>query len=74
MAEKGSRARWRPRLVSPPALRNVRSRRSPERLGFTQAGTHRQALWVHDHFKDLVSYSMLAREWSSKTRGVDFEA
>jgi ribosomal-protein-serine acetyltransferase len=45
------------------AVENRRSRRIPERLGFTEEGTHRQAEWVHDHFKDLVSYSMLAREW-----------
>lgn len=45
------------------AVDNLRSRRIPERLGFTEEGTHRQAEWVHDHFKDLVSYSMLAREW-----------
>ena len=47
------------------AVENVRSRRIPERLGFTQEGTHRQAEWVHDHFKDLVAYSMLAREWKN---------
>ena len=47
------------------AVENLRSRRIPERLSFTQEGTHRQAEWVHDHFKDLVSYSMLAREWKS---------
>ncbi len=45
------------------AVENRRSRRIPERLGFTEEGTHRQAEWVHDHFKDLVSYSMLAAEW-----------
>ncbi|HEX8561243.1 MAG TPA: GNAT family protein [Pyrinomonadaceae bacterium] len=45
------------------AVENLRSRAIPERLGFTQEGTHRQAEWVHDHFKDLVSYSMLAAEW-----------
>jgi ribosomal-protein-serine acetyltransferase len=45
------------------AVENQRSRRIPERLGFTEEGVHRQAEWVHDHFKDLVSYSMLAREW-----------
>lgn len=45
------------------AVENLRSRRIPVRLGFTEEGTHRQAEWVHDHFKDLVSYSMLAREW-----------
>ncbi len=48
------------------ATENVRSRRIPERLGFRQEGTHRQAEWVHDHFKDLVSYAMLAREWKSQ--------
>jgi ribosomal-protein-serine acetyltransferase len=48
------------------AVENLRSRRIPERLGFTEEGTHRQAEWVHDHFKDLVSYSMLAREWKEK--------
>jgi ribosomal-protein-serine acetyltransferase len=45
------------------AVENRRSRRIPERLGFKEEGTHRQAEWVHDHFKDLVSYAMLAREW-----------
>jgi ribosomal-protein-serine acetyltransferase len=48
------------------AVANLRSRRIPERLGFTEEGTHRQAEWVHDHYKDLVSYSMLAGEWADK--------
>ena len=48
------------------AVDNLRSRRIPERLGFDEEGTHRQAEWVHDHFKDLVSYSMLAAEWNNK--------
>jgi len=50
------------------AVENRRSRRIPERLGFTQEGIHRQAEWVHDHYKDLVSYSMLAREWQAVAR------
>ena len=50
------------------AVENQRSRRIPERLGFTEEGTHRQAEWVHDHFKDLVAYSMLAREWKPSSR------
>ena len=50
------------------AVENLRSRRIPERLGFTLEGTHRQAEWVHDHFKDLVSYSMLAGEWKAEAR------
>lgn len=47
------------------AVENRRSRRVPERLGFKRDGTLREAEWVHDHFKDLVVYSMLAREWES---------
>ena len=50
------------------AVENRRSRRVPERLGFRPEGTHRQAEWVHDHFKDLVCYAMLAAEWASRSR------
>jgi len=50
------------------AVENTRSRRIPERLGFTEEGTHRQAEWVHDHYKDLVCYSMLAGEWKKNER------
>lgn len=46
------------------AIGNVRSRAIPERLGFTQEGTQREAEWLYDHFVDLAVYSMLAREWA----------
>lgn len=49
------------------ATGNLRSRAIPERLGFTQEGTLREAEWLYDHFVDLVVYSMLAREWAGKT-------
>jgi ribosomal-protein-serine acetyltransferase len=48
------------------ATGNLRSRAIPERLGFTQEGTLREAEWLYDHFVDLVVYSMLAREWAEK--------
>lgn len=48
------------------ATENRRSRAIPERLGFKREGILRQAEWVHDHFNDLVVYSMLAREWQAK--------
>src|ERR1043165_4067736 len=48
------------------AVENLRSRRIPERLGFTEEGTHRQAEWVHDHFKALVASAALAGVWKEK--------
>ncbi|WP_025948805.1 GNAT family N-acetyltransferase [Geobacillus thermocatenulatus] len=45
------------------ATENHRSRAIPERLGFTNEGTIRDAEWLYDHFVDHVVYGMLAREW-----------
>lgn len=44
---------------------NLRSRRVPERLGFTQEGVLRQVRWRRDHFDDHVVYGMLASEWQA---------
>jgi ribosomal-protein-serine acetyltransferase len=41
---------------------NTRSRRIPERLGFTQEGVARQAGFLYDHYVDLVVYALLAGE------------
>jgi len=45
------------------ATNNLRSRKIPERLGFIQEGTLRQAGWVNDHYEDHIVYSLLAPEW-----------
>ena len=47
-------------------LGNAKSRAVPERPGFKQEGVFRQAEWLHDHFTDLVIYSMLAEEWRER--------
>jgi len=48
------------------ATENKRSRAVPERLGFTEEGTIRQAEWLYDHYVDHIVYGMLREEWKSR--------
>lgn len=45
------------------AVENRRSRAIPERLGFHQEGTLRQAELIDGRYLDSVVYSMLAADW-----------
>ncbi len=56
------------RVVIRVASGNSRSRRVPERLGFTEEGTMRECEWLHDRFVDLVVYSMLREEWNAMNK------
>jgi ribosomal-protein-serine acetyltransferase len=47
------------------ATENARSRGVPERLGFAEEGTMRQAEHVGDRYLDAVLYAMLASGWNS---------
>lgn len=44
-------------------VNNLQSRAIPERLGFVEEGIIREAEYLYDHFHDLVSYSILYKEW-----------
>ncbi|MGG4041278.1 GNAT family N-acetyltransferase [Bacillus smithii] len=50
------------------AVLNSKSRAIPERLGFSQEGTIREAEWLYDHFVDHIVYSLLAREWKMQEK------
>jgi ribosomal-protein-serine acetyltransferase len=49
------------------AVSNHKSIAIPERLGFVKEGIKRDGQWLYDHFEDLVTYSLLANDWSKKT-------
>jgi ribosomal-protein-serine acetyltransferase len=50
------------------AAGNERSRRIPEKLGFTAEGTLRQANFLHDHYVDIMVYGLLRSEWQRLRR------
>lgn len=45
------------------ASNNVKSRKIPERLNFTNEGCIRKAEWLYDHFVDHIVYGLLKEEW-----------
>jgi ribosomal-protein-serine acetyltransferase len=50
------------------AVENEKSRAIPERLGFVNEGTIRDAEWLYDHFVDHIVYGMLARDWNKNNK------
>jgi ribosomal-protein-serine acetyltransferase len=50
-------------------VENRRSRAIPERLGFQQEGTLRQAARIGDRYVDHALYAMLAEDWPPRAAG-----
>lgn len=48
------------------ASENTRSKAIPLRLGFQEEGISRDGQWLYDHYVDLVTYSLLSREWNAR--------
>jgi ribosomal-protein-serine acetyltransferase len=47
------------------AVNNHKSIAIPERLGFVSKGITRDGQWLYDHYEDIVTYSMLAKDWKN---------
>jgi ribosomal-protein-serine acetyltransferase len=54
------------RVILHCAVGNAKSRAVAERLRFTQEGILREAEWLYDHYVDLVVYSMLKSQWTTR--------
>jgi len=48
------------------AVNNQRSRAIAERLGFIKEGVKRDGQWLYDHYEDIVTYSMLYKDWNKE--------
>lgn len=49
------------------ATQNIRSQAIAKRLNLTYEGTFREVEWVYDHFLDHRVYSILQRDWPTRT-------
>ncbi|MFS0636927.1 GNAT family protein [Mesobacillus foraminis] len=48
------------------AVNNHKSIAIPKRLGFVKEGIKREGQWLYDHYEDLVTYSLLSKDWFNK--------
>jgi ribosomal-protein-serine acetyltransferase len=56
------------RVIIQCAESNIKSRAIPERLGFINEGISREGQWLYDHYENLVTYSMLSKDWKKIIR------
>jgi ribosomal-protein-serine acetyltransferase len=54
------------RIIIQCAENNIKSRAIPEKMGFINEGTSRQAQWLYDHYEGIVTYSLLSGDWQEE--------
>lgn len=52
------------RIACGTVAENTGMRKLAERLGMTQEGVRREAVWTDGAYRDVVEFGLLAREWS----------
>ena len=66
LVEHGFRALNLNRIACGTVAANHGMRRLAERLGMTQEGVRRQAVWTDGAYHDIVEYGLLADEWKDR--------
>jgi ribosomal-protein-serine acetyltransferase len=46
------------------AANNTKSIAIPKKLGFVQEGIKRDGQWLYDHYEDLITFSLLKKDWN----------
>lgn len=63
LVDHGFRALNLHRITCGTVVANAAMRRVAERLGMTQEGVRRRAMWTDGEYHDVVEYGLLADEW-----------
>lgn len=50
------------------AANNIKSIAIPKNLGFLQEGIKREGQWLYDHYEDIITFSLLEKDWNQKYR------
>jgi ribosomal-protein-serine acetyltransferase len=48
------------------AANNTKSIAIPKKLGFIQEGIKREGQWLYDHYEDIITFSLLEKDWNQQ--------
>jgi ribosomal-protein-serine acetyltransferase len=55
------------------AVNNFKSISIPVKLGFSIEGIKKDGQWLYDHYEDIVTYSLLKKDWDQQIRNNLFQ-